>query len=367
MSGFGTPPAGFTPQVFEEWGTELADVLGEERTVRWNLPRSAYRPALAVRRGADGAPLAAMLTSGRPATAAVKIVDVWWAASAAGLAAAEALVDALLEERTVAGDAAVKWEVAPGLALPPFAIARGFAPMRAPWGAKGTERFAGYVLWLRDVPHQELGYYAQTTLYTCGAVAGLMAVESRGVVGFAGSGGADRDREIGFWREATNHPACEPVGLAVRLREELGSPVDGAPVEVALDHEGPVLLEDYQGFDWNYRAELQEHSAARAAALGVPVSRERVSMEELEARLRSGWVALLLVDEEPMHGVTGAHWIVAHAARDGMFLLEDPWVEDVAGESWVDTHDMPVAAADLDRMVRWGAEGYRGIVWLRRA
>ncbi|WP_062465711.1 peptidase C39 family protein [Demequina maris] len=369
MSGFGTPAVGEAPAVFEEFGAELVEVLGEERAAWWRKPRSPYRPALAVKRSEGGEPLAALLTSGRPATAAVKIVDLWWAASSAGLAAAESLVDALLEERALAGDAAVKWEVAPGVSLPPFAITRGFAPMRAPWGAKGTERFAGFVTWLREVPHEELGYYAQTTLYTCGAVAGLMAVEARGVVGFSGSSAGDRDREIGFWREATNHPACEPIGLAVRLREEVGSGSGGddAPVAVALDRVGPVLLEDYQGFEFDYRAELQEHSTARAEALGVPIARERVSMEELEARLRSGWVALLLVDEEPMHGVTGAHWIVAHAARDGMFLLEDPWVEDPAGESWVDTHDMPVAAADLDRMVRWGADGYRGIVWLRRA
>ncbi|WP_062301036.1 peptidase C39 family protein [Demequina subtropica] len=368
MSGFGTPPAGVTPRVFEEWGEELAAALGPERAAWWSLPRSPYRPALAVRRGEGGKPIAALLTSGRPATAAVKVVDLWWEDSDAGLAGAASLVDALLEARAAAGDAAVKWEVAPGATLPDLAVARGFVPMRTPWGAKGTERFAGHVRWLVEVPHAELGYYAQTTLYTCGAVAGLMAVEAAGVSGFAGAAADDRDREIGFWREATNHPACEPVGLAVRLREEIAVPVGGgAPVAVALDHEAPVLLEDYEGFEHDYRAELQEHSARRAALLGVPVARERLSMAELEARLNDGWVALLLVDEEPMHGVTGAHWIVAHAARDGMFVLEDPWVEDAAGESWVDTHDMPVAASDLDRMVRWGPEGYRGIVLLRRA
>lgn len=366
MSGFGTPEAGSTPATIERWGAELADVLGEDRIARWNLPRSAYRPALAMKHDRRGAPLAALLTSGRPSTAAVKIVDLWWAESEAGRMAAEHLLDGLLEERAAEGDAAVKWETAPGEDLPAFASERGFVPMRAPWGAKGTERFGGYVRWLREIPHAELGYYAQTTLYTCGAVAALMAVEARGVTGFSGSVAGDRDREIGFWREATNHPACEPVGLSVRLREEIGAVSDAAPVEVTLDHAGPVLLEDYSGFERDYRAELQAHSAQRAAALGVPVDGSRLSMAELEARLNSGWVALLLIDEAPMHGVTGAHWVTAHAARDGVFLIEDPWVEDNAGESWVDTHDLPVTAEALDRIVRWGEDGYRGVVLLRR-
>lgn len=361
MSGFSAPVRPEAPVRPSGWDDALEAALGPDRAARWLVNRGQYRPTIRVAR-VDGAPVAAVLTSGRPATAAVKIVDLWWDGSEAGLAEAGALLDTVVAASRLHRDAAVKWELAPGEELPALAVERGFVPLRSPWAAKGTERFGGGVLWLVDLPHDELGYYAQTTLYTCGAVAALMAVEARGARGFAGDA-ADRDRELDFWRAATNHPACEPVGLAVRLREDVGA---DAGVEVSLDADGPVLLEGYEGFEREYRAELQEQSLSRAEALGVPVGRERVSMAELESRLTGGEVALLLVDEAPMHGVTGAHWIVAHAARDGMFVVEDPWVEDAAGETWVDTHAMPVAAEDLDRMVAWGPEGYRGIVFLRR-
>ena len=121
--------------------------------------------------------------------------------------------------------------------------------------------------WLVPAAHDEPGYYAQTTLFTCGAVAALIAAEGSAAGGF-GAGVADRDVELGFWRRASNYPACEPIGLAVALHDHLGD----APVEVALDSEGPVLIENFTGFDRSIRAELQEDSLCQARERGIPVS-----------------------------------------------------------------------------------------------
>lgn len=339
----------------------LGRALGEERAARWSTRRGAYEPTLVT--VGSAAPVAAALTSARPATAATKIVDLW-CAEGAGPVAAAAVLDTVLAAAGARGDAAVKWELAPGLDLPEPAVARGFVPLRRPWSAKGTERFGGAVAWLRPMSHDEIGYYAQTTMFTCGSVAALMAQETRGLTGFTG-GEDDRNREVAFWRRASNFPACEPVGLAVALREEIGA--SGTPVEVALDADGPVLIEDYQGFERDFRAQLQEESARRAQSLGVPRSRERPTMDQIGARIAAGEVALLLVDEFPMHGAHGPHWILAHAIAGDVVLVEDPWVEADAGETWVDVHDLPIRLAQLERMVAWGPEGYRGVVFLRRS
>lgn len=330
--------------------------LSPDRLSRWRLPRDAYRPAAWVARDSDGGVVAAVLTTGRPATAAAKIVDVWWRDERA----AADLVDAVVERSRALGDVAVKWEVAAGAELPGFGAEHGFVAMRRPWAAVGTDAVGGYVRWLAPAEHDEPGYYAQTTLFTCGAVAALIAAETSPAGGFRGDE-ADRDVELGFWRRASNYPACEPIGLAVALHDHL---VD-APVEVALDSDDPVLLEGFTGFDRSFRAELQADSLRQAGERGIPVRRDRVEVAEIARRVSAGERALLLIDEAPMHGETGPHWIVAHARVGDAVIVEDPWINVEAGETWVDTHEMPVLPGDLDLLVRWSADAYRGVVFTR--
>ncbi|MEZ3161711.1 peptidase C39 family protein [Microbacterium sp. BWT-B31] len=336
---------------------QLQAALGADRAALWTLPREGYRPELSVVRDHDGAPRAAVLTSGRPATAATKIVDVWWRSGAE--ADAEALVRSVVERARERGDVAVKWQVAPDAPAPALIEALGFAELRHPWSALGTEGTRGFVRWLTDAPAREPGYYAQSTLFTCGSVAALIAADAHGHAGFAGDGVRDRDLEVGFWRRASNYPACEPVGLAVALQEHLPS----LGVEVALDHDGPVLIEGFTGFDRDFRAELQAESAQRAEALGIPLRRDRAAVDEIIRRVGAGECALLLIDEEPMHGETGPHWVTAHGVAGAALVVDDPWINVEAGETWVDTHAMPVLPGDVDRLVRWSDAGYRGVVF----
>ena len=340
--------------------TAVADELAalgvpETRVRRWRVPRAAYRPTVTVERDAAGSLQAAALTSGRPATAATKVVDLWWRDEDA----ARRVLAELIAAAGGRDDVALKWEVPAGAELPAFAAAAGFVAMRRPWAAVGTESAQGFVLWLQPGPVREFGYYAQTTLFTCGAVAALIAAEDAAAGGFDG-GADDRDLELGFWRGASNYPACEPVGLAVALRDRLG----GAPVEVHLNLDGPALLEGYTGFEHDFRALLQEESHRQAAERGIPVGRDRVEIAEVLRRVAAGERALLLIDEAPMHGEAGPHWVIAHAVVGGAAVIEDPWVNVETGETWVDTHALPVAPDDLDRLVRWGDDGYRGVIFV---
>ena len=66
------------------------------------------------------------------------------------------------------------------------------------------------------------------------------------------------------------------------------------------------------------------------------------------------------------------HPLVAHrrseliaAASEDAVIVEDPWINVDAGETWVDTHELPVLPDALDRLVRWGADGYRGVIFTR--
>ena len=345
-----------TDRIIRLLDTGLADALGAERAQRWRLPREQYQPSLHVARDGDRI-LGAALTSARPHTKAIKIVDLF----ATDEATEQLLLDEIVGAALASDQAAVKWELAPGLTLPRCAIDKGFVSMKAPWSAKGTEAFSGAILWLKPTQHQETGYYAQTTMFTCGAVAALIAMDSQGHQGLDG-GSQDRDKELSLWRLASNFPACEPVGLGVAMANDIG---DAAlRVEIASDHDGPVLIEGFEGFEKEFREVLQAESVAQAVSRSIPLRRDRVSIDELATRLSAGSAALLLIDEYLMHNDHGPHWITAHAAYDSFIVVEAPWIGVEVGETWVDTHELPVAHADLDAMITWGDNALRGVIFV---
>jgi hypothetical protein len=341
---------------------DLAAALGPDLAAEWLLPRGPQPVAVHVARS-EGRVVAAALVSRRPATLAAKIAHTWTESGEAD-AALRDLVDGVLADSRDRGDVCVKWQTGLDDQTPERS---GFTAMRAPHAsAPGTEGVAGWVFWLRPPAHEEPPYYSQTSTFTCGAVTALLASEIRGSGGFA-SGGGNRDRELDFWRTASNYPTCEPIGLAVALREFLADAAGSSPVEVFLDADGPVLLESYtSAFDRGFRAELQENSLRKALGSDIAVRRDRLPIEEVASRVGAGELALLLIDLEPMYGFAVPHWVLAHAASDGVVYLDDPWISVNWGETWVDAHELPVAVADLDRMVAWGEDGYRGVVFVRR-
>jgi hypothetical protein len=349
----GSVTSGFVARIDED----LASLLGPALAATWNLDRGLRRPVIRVAR-VDGDAIAAVLTTRRQATAAIKIEHVWSAVGVPGSdAALGGLVREVIADAEQRGDVAVKWQADADIRLPDEL---GFTRLRSPYrSAPGTEGVVGYIRWLRADTHPEPPYYSQTSTFTCGAVTALLALEIRGSGGF-GDDDDNRDVEIDFWRQASNYPSCEPIGLAVALREAL--------VDVFLDSDGPVLLESYSGgFDRTFREELQANSLRKAERSDISVRRERVSVGEVAARVGAGELALLLLDLEPMFGFSVPHWVLAHAAAEGVVFIEDPWISTAWSETWVDSHELPIAIEELDRMMAWSDAGYRGVIFLTRA
>ncbi len=336
---------------------ELGELLGPDMTARWGIRREQYNPRVLLSGNESGITAAALL-SNRPATAALKIVDLWCAEQSA----AAAMLDAITAMAQAQGAIVVKWELHGNAQLPEAGHTRGFAPMQPKGHGGDTGTVRGYALWLTPIPHTELRYYPQSTEFTCGAVAALLATENDGH-GFTGDSG-DRRLELDFWRTASNFPACEPIGLAVAIKRQ--RPGD-QHVEVALDTDTPILLDDFTGFEREFRVELQEDSRQHAVDLAIPLRTDRIEVTEIAARIAGDDIALLLITQAPMHGHAEPHWITAHAS-DGrsVVLVQDPWLDRPGGETWVDAHDLPIRLDDLDRLCRWGPQQHRGVVFLAR-
>ncbi|MFE6731154.1 peptidase C39 family protein [Streptomyces californicus] len=351
------------------WPDELRRIARPEVLERWGAAdRAPHAPRLVAVPG-DGGWAAAALVTARPGTAYAKIVDAVGdvpAAARAVVAYAEerGLVQVVWEGWTVSGE---------------DAAAAGFAPLRPPLPG-GTDEPAGprtgYVRWTAGEGVAEPAYYRQSTHFSCGAVTALLAQVRAGVVR---PESLDREAELTLWRDATNFPACEPVGLGVAVRRRWPS----SSVEVFLDTEEPVLLDHLDGDEREWRAVLQRASRADADRLGVPVHGRRLSLAELrEAVAGSGTAGareafagreaaeareavagpgrcrhvLLLVSLATMQGFDVPHWVLCHGAVPGAVVVEDPWFNTAADETWVDAHLLPVADASLDAMSLLGGE-----------
>jgi hypothetical protein len=67
-----------------------------------------------------------------------------------------------------------------------------------------------------------------------------------------------------------------------------------------------------------------------------------------------------------MMGHTCPHWVLVHDHGDGVYFLNDPWIEPDRLEQKMDVVDLPVRAAELDRMAWYGNPAYRAAVLVGR-
>ncbi|MGV8851744.1 MAG: peptidase C39 family protein [Rhodoglobus sp.] len=348
----------------------LLQALGADRAAQWQRNRDPYNPQVWMLDSPTGS--AAALISGRPNTRYMKLVDLWSNAAPATAANADAVARTLLDQVIAAsaarGDACLKWQLPADADLPAFAHDLGFSVLREPISsADGTQGVRGFVLWHDAWPHDQLRYYGQTTMFTCGAVAAMTALSHLGLEPFADTEdeGA-RERELAFWRSATNFPACEPLGLAVAVHDVIAQSASAISLELHLDTTAPTLLETYEGEERTFREQLQEQSRAEAASRGIQQHTAPLSIQQITERVAGGELAILLIEEEPMHDASTPHWVVAHSVKGDTVLLNDPWITAEQGETWVDSHDLPVSIAVLDHMVAFGDPTYRGVIFVAR-
>lgn len=228
-------------------------------------------------------------------------------------------------------------------------VRAGFAWIPAPAGAREEPAGGAVPDELVWSPHAPLlrprPYMRQTTGYTCGPCALLM-----GLAGGRGGGQLARGREIEVWREATMLDGCGPFGLAMAARHLR------APVRVTVSGLEPLRLDDPGEPAWKgrMRADAERGFLARCRASGVPVEVRRFTARDVAAAVGAGSVALVLVDQYPMHAEPGAHWIAVTRILGGRIALcQDPWTDEPLGETWVDGDGLPLPLESLDRLMAW--------------
>ena len=207
------------------------------------------------------------------------------------------------------------------------------------------------------VSQHETGQYRQSTGFTCGPVSLCMAMAPE----------VSRSEEIAIWREATSIVSltgpggCDPYGLALSCAKR------GFDVTVYFDATDAVLVdrastEEKKGIIRFVQAEFREQAQA-----SLPIIPTAITPEQLTEAVRTGAQVILLIDQCHTHDHHAPHWILIHAERDGLFLVNDPWSEPEDGEGIADIDCTPTTLENLMLMGAYGDPAYHGALILRRA
>ncbi|TXN30000.1 peptidase C39 family protein [Lacisediminihabitans profunda] len=353
-----------TLEVRDALPADVVALLSADQRKAWELPRGYHRPRLWLARDAGGL-RAAALTSGRPHTAYRKVVDI--ASDGSGKGVSE-ILGAIIRDAHDSSFAGVKVEIHPWsrwIATSAVLADLGFTPLADPLSSSAGTRggVGGWVRWDTPWMHPQLAYYGQTTDFTCGAIAALAALERAGIATLSSAPDDERRAvELSLWRQATNFPACEPLGLVVATTERLRAGGRAVLPEVHLSTDEPILVDLVAPELAGLRAQLQRESLDRARQLGIPVHRDWMTVDDLRTQLAAGNGLLLLIDDAYMNDDPTPHWVFAHAFNGRHVLVQDPWIDSETGETWVDAHELPLSLEDVDTMTRYGTREYRGVI-----
>lgn len=207
---------------------------------------------------------------------------------------------------------------------------------------------------------REVPWYRQSTDFTCGPAAAMMAMAALDP-GYA----ASPTEELALWREATTiymtagTGGCHPIGLALAMRAR------GFACEVYLNQPGPLFVQSVRTAQKKaIVARVDADFRARAQALALPVIEEEFTQAQLGEWLEQGALALLLISTYRLDGKKVPHWVTLTGVDDQCLYVHDPDSDEE--QNPLDSQYLPIAREDFAHMSLFGAERLRTAVVVRR-
>jgi len=228
---------------------------------------------------------------------------------------------------------------------------------------KDALRFQKRIRRYSDQPqHRSLPWLKQTTPFTCGPAALMMAMRALDT-----TYRPSRDEEINLWREATTifmtsgHGGCHPTGLALAAQRR------GFAVEVWVNQQGPLFIDSVRNEDKKQIIDLVDKGFKRdAQRQNIPIHYSNVTLSDLTTAFESGGIPLILISTFAMDGKKAPHWVAMSGFDQDCLYMHDP-DPDERLQSDLDCQFVPIAREDFERMSCFGKNRLRTAVVLRHA
>jgi ribosomal protein S18 acetylase RimI-like enzyme len=192
-------------------------------------------------------------------------------------------------------------------------------------------------------------WYAQTTDFTCGPAALMMAMAS-----LTEQTIMEQPLEFDLWREATTifmmagHGGCHPLGLALSAEKR------GFKVKVYINQPLPLFTSGVRQQVKKRTIELIEQQfESRAQQQNIPVEYADFDLGALKDALKNGCKVLSLISTYQMDGYKVPHWVAITAIDDECLYLHDPSVPEQHAAGF-DCQHIPVALDDFIKLSSYG-------------
>jgi ribosomal protein S18 acetylase RimI-like enzyme len=208
--------------------------------------------------------------------------------------------------------------------------------------------------------HRSVHWLKQTTHFTCGPAALMMAMH-----GLNRAYQASQQEEINIWREATTifmtsgHGGCHPIGLALAAKRRQ------FVVEVWINQTGTLFIDGVRNEDKKQIVEMVDKGFKRQAAeQGIQLHYANITQTELINAFKQGAIPLILISTFLMDRKKAPHWVVMSGFDDDCLYMHDS-DPDEHRQSELDCQFIPVAREDFDRMSCFGKNRLRTavIIW----
>lgn len=209
-----------------------------------------------------------------------------------------------------------------------------------------------------DARHPRVPYYAQTTDFTCGPAALMMAMAA-----VCDQRPLNTHEELRIWRKATTifmlsgHGGCGPHGLALAAWHR------GFEAEVHVNREGPLFLDTVRSASKKrVLEEVHEMFLDDLAQTGVHLRHDTLNLSHIEEALYAQRVPVILISTWQLNGSRVPHWVTVCAMDERFVYIHDPEVDAEAGESVADKQYLPIDRAVFERMARYGQQPLQAAV-----
>lgn len=202
--------------------------------------------------------------------------------------------------------------------------------------------------------HVNLTWIRQTTPFTCGPAALMMAMRA-----IRSDYTPSLHEEIQIWREATTifmtsgHGGCHPVGLALAARQR------GFDTEVWISQEGPLFIDSVRDENKKRIIELVHNDfMEQAQQQQVPVHINNITQDILVAAIDRGKIPIILISTYRLDGKKAPHWVAVSGYDKDCLYVHDP-DPDETSQSALDCQYLPIAREDFERISLFGQSRLR--------
>ena len=209
----------------------------------------------------------------------------------------------------------------------------------------------------KSVKPEVYPWYQQTTDFTCGPAALMMAMcalDNRYEM--------TQEKELALWRTATTifmmsgHGGCHPIGLALAATNE------GYTTRVIINQQVPLFVDGVRNNEKKAIVESVEiQFMSQAIEQGISVEIEDWHTDVIDMTLQAGGAVLCLISTYAFDKKKIPHWVAITSFDTHCYYLHDP---DASEGQPVEYQHIPVAREDFLRLASYGTRKIRTLVLL---